>query len=149
MRGFYFLNSTSHFLCRCKRQSLDGVNDRTLSSRAIVGILNPFQVYYGIIFFQTCTIKMAYSKTCLKRPLKTKTKNCFFKIDYRLMQVKSIAECSKHSAILSTFIKPPFVFKTIVLSIFDWPLKTGFTVIIWLRCEVNGQSSCSTTYHTF
>ena len=35
----------------------------------------------------------------------------------------------EHSAILSTFIKLPFVFKTIVLSIFEWPLKTGFTVV--------------------
>ena len=55
-----------------------------------------------------------------------------FKNDYRLMQVKSIAECSKgeHSAILSTFIKLPFAIKTFVLSIFEWPLKTGFTVLI-------------------
>ena len=28
----------------------------------------------------------------------------------------------------STFIKLPFVFKTFVFSIFEWPLKTGFTV---------------------
>ena len=34
----------------------------------------------------------------------------------------------EHSAILSTFIKLPFVFKTFVLSMFEWPLKTGFTV---------------------
>ena len=34
----------------------------------------------------------------------------------------------EHSAILSTFIKLPFVFKTFVLSIFEWLLKTGFTV---------------------
>ena len=34
----------------------------------------------------------------------------------------------EHSAILSTFIKLPFVFKTFVLSIFEWPLKTGFIV---------------------
>ena len=41
-----------------------------------------------------------------------------FKPDFCLMQVKSVAECSKeHSAILSTFIKLPFVFKTFVLSI--------------------------------
>ena len=33
------------------------------------------------------------------------------------------------SAILSTFIKLPFVFKTFVMSIFEWPLKTGFTVM--------------------
>ena len=34
----------------------------------------------------------------------------------------------EHSAILSTCIKPPPVFKTFVLSIFEWSLKTGFTV---------------------
>ena len=34
----------------------------------------------------------------------------------------------EHSAILSTFIKLLFVIKTFVLSTFEWPLKTGFTV---------------------
>ena len=34
----------------------------------------------------------------------------------------------EHSAILSTFIKLPFVIKIFVLSIFEWPLYTGFTV---------------------
>ena len=34
----------------------------------------------------------------------------------------------EHSAIFSTFIKLPFVFKTIVLSIFEWPLKTALLV---------------------
>ena len=34
----------------------------------------------------------------------------------------------EHSAILSTFIKLPFVIKIIVLSIFEWPLKTDFAV---------------------
>ena len=33
----------------------------------------------------------------------------------------------EHSAIISTFIKLPFVIKTFVLSIFEWPLKMGFT----------------------
>ena len=47
------------------------------------------------------------------------------------MQVKNIAECSKGSILqyFSTFIKLPFSIKTIILSIFKWPLKTGFTVI--------------------
>ena len=36
----------------------------------------------------------------------------------------------EHSAILSTFIKLPVVFKTFVLSIFEWPFYTGFTVIV-------------------
>ena len=38
----------------------------------------------------------------------------------------------KHSAILSTFIKLPFVIKIFVLSIFEWPFYTGFTVIALL-----------------
>ena len=38
----------------------------------------------------------------------------------------------EHSAILSTFIKLPFVFNTFVLSIFEWPLKTGFTVLKYI-----------------
>ena len=42
------------------------------------------------------------------------------------MQVKSIAEC----ALLSTFIKLPFVIKICVLSILEWPLKIGFTLLL-------------------
>ena len=41
------------------------------------------------------------------------------------MQVKSKRE---HSAVHSTFIKLPFVIKTFVLSIFERPFSTGFTV---------------------
>ena len=40
----------------------------------------------------------------------------------RMLQVE-------HSAILSTFIKLSFVMKIFVLSLFEWPLKTGFTVL--------------------
>ena len=32
------------------------------------------------------------------------------------------------AALLLTFIKLPFVEKTFVLSIFEWPFSTGFTV---------------------
>ena len=50
-----------------------------------------------------------------------------FKTDlYRLMQVKSIK-----GSILQYF--QPFVFKTFVLSILEWPLKTGFSVCHMLR----------------
>ena len=52
-----------------------------------------------------------------------------FKNEFRLMQVKNIAECCEHSSILSTFIVLPFVIKIFVLSIFEWPLRTGFTVV--------------------
>ena len=34
----------------------------------------------------------------------------------------------EHSAILLTFINLPFVIKIFVLSIFEWPFYTGFTV---------------------
>ena len=52
------------------------------------------------------------------------------KTNYRLMQVKSITEYSQgeHSAILSAFIKLPFVIKIFVLSIYEIPFYTGFTV---------------------
>ena len=50
----------------------------------------------------------------------------------------------EHSAILSTFIKLPFVIKIFVLSIFEWPLKTGFTVshfetVIKISCFLRNQ----------
>ena len=57
-----------------------------------------------------------------------KTQSCV-KTNYRLMQVKSIAICStEHSEILSTFIKPPFSIKIFVLSLFERPFCSGFTV---------------------
>ena len=70
-----------------------------------------------------------YRNICLKRslskrpqigfqdqlPLKAGQKYC------RMLQ-------GEHSAILSNFIKLPFVNKIFVLFIFEWPLYTGFTV---------------------
>ena len=52
----------------------------------------------------------------------------------------------EHSAILSTFIKLPFVMKIFVLSIFEWPFYTGFTVYLnwsswWIRIIVTLLSS--------
>ena len=61
-----------------------------------------------------------YSKTCPKRPLKKKAKLVF-----KIMQVESIAELA--------FIQLLFVMKIFVLSIFEWPLKTDFTVISCVR----------------
>ena len=73
---------------------------------------------------------VTYSKTCETATLKKTTKWCsLFKTNYRLMQVKSVAECPKeHSAILSTFIKLPFDIQIFVLSNFEQPFYTGFTV---------------------
>ena len=74
-------------------------------------------------------IKIVYSKTCLKRPLKRKTNIGFL---YRLSLNAGQKYCRmfqwEHSAILSTFIKLPFAIMIFVLSILEWPLTTGFTV---------------------
>ena len=67
-------------------------------------------------------IKLNTVKPVLSRRSK-RSKNVF-KTNYGLMQVKSIGE---HSAILSTFIKLPFVIKIFFFS-FEWPLKTSFAV---------------------
>ena len=69
-----------------------------------------------------------YSKACVKQ-----TDIGFQYTNYSLMQVKSIAECSNGKgggAFCNTFdiIKLPFVIKILVLSIFEWPFYTGFTV---------------------
>ena len=48
----------------------------------------------------------------------------------RMLQVE-------HSAILSTFIKLLFVIKIFVLSIFEWPFYTGFTVIASILMVIN------------
>ena len=66
-----------------------------------------------------------YSKTCLKQPLKKKTKIVF---QDRLSLNAGQKYCRMLSAILSTFIKLPFLIKIVVLSTFEWPFKTGFTV---------------------
>ena len=87
-------------------------------------------------------IRQFYCNSVLSSQSK-EDQNLVFKTEYRLMQVQSIAECSKgehsamlltyikqggHSAIVSTYIKLLFVFKTSVWSIFEWPHNTGFTV---------------------
>ena len=87
---------------------------------------------YRYALFSEFNLSPIYSKTCLKRPLKKKTK-----IDFQDRFRLSLNACQKycrmfqgeHSAILSTFIKLPFVINIFVLSIFELPLKTDFTVL--------------------
>ena len=52
----------------------------------------------------------------------------YFETDYRLIQVKKYYRMQEHSAILSKFIKLPFIIKILVLSIFELPHKTDFTL---------------------
>ena len=47
----------------------------------------------------------------------------------------------EHSAILLNFIKLPFVIKIIVLSIFEWLLKTSLTVLMKLHV-VGAEKNC-------
>ena len=66
-----------------------------------------------------------YSKTCVKRPLSKRQKNCF---QDQLLLNAGKKYCrmlqGKHFAILWTFIKLPFVTKIFVLSIFEQPFYT-------------------------
>ena len=78
--------------------------------------------------------KLRYSKTCVKWPLSKRPKIGFQ--DQLSLNAGSENAGQKycrmlqgeHSAILLTFIKLPFGIKIFVFSIFEWPLKTGFTV---------------------
>ena len=73
--------------------------------------------------------QMLYSKTCLKRALKKKTKIGFqtlFSHNAGKQYCRMLQ--GEHSAIPSTFCKLPFLIKIFILSIFEWLLKTGFTV---------------------
>ena len=71
-------------------------------------------------FVQSNTVKLVYNGHSQN------DQKLFFKNNYRLMHVRSIAECSKES-ILQYFwpllLKLSFVIKIFVLSIFKWPLK--------------------------
>ena len=72
---------------------------------------------------------MQYSKPCVKRPLSKRTKIGFQEqLSLNAGQTYRRMLSGEHSAILSTFIKLSFVIKIFVLSIFEWPLKTGFTL---------------------
>ena len=99
--------------------------------------MNNSRVFYGhSIYFQEKLfnkkyLRSLYSKTCLKLPLKNNTKMDFqYQVSLNAGQKYCRILQGEHSEILSTFIKLPFSIKTFVLSIFKWPLKTGFTVII-------------------
>ena len=73
---------------------------------------------------------MNYIKTCVKWPLSERQKIGFqdqlsLNAGQKYCRVLQV----EHSAILSTFIKLPFVIKIFILTIFEWPFCTGFTVL--------------------
>ena len=70
-----------------------------------------------------------YSKTCVKGPLSKRRK---IGLQDQLSLIAGQKYCrmlqGEHSAILLTFIKLLIVIKIFVLSIFEWPFYTGFSV---------------------
>ena len=69
------------------------------------------------------------AKTCVKWQLSIKTKNGFqVKLSLNAGQKYCRMLQREHSAILLTFIKLSVVIKTFVLSNFEWPFYTDFTV---------------------
>ena len=79
-----------------------------------------------------CTVKPVLSGHSKRRPK--------IGFQYRLLLNAGQKYCrmlqGEHSAILSTFIKLPFA-KSFVMSILEWPLKTGFTVYHTLMQNAN------------
>ena len=70
-----------------------------------------------------------YSKTCEKRSLSKRPKTVFQdQLSLNAGQKYCRMLQWEHSAILSAFIKLPFVIKIFVLSLFEWPFYTGLTV---------------------
>ena len=73
----------------------------------------------------------SYSKTYLKRPLKRRPKNRFSRLIIATYRSEVLQNAPmEHSAVLLTCIKIPNSFQAFALSIIEWPLKTGFTVIL-------------------
>ena len=76
-------------------------------------------------------LDMSYSETCVKQPLSKRPKIGFQdQLSLNAGQKYCRMLQGEHSAILSTFIRLPFVTKIFVLSIFECPFYIGFTVCI-------------------
>ena len=92
----------------------------------VVSLLLHGYCYYHYHNHSNHMVFSTYSKTCLKQPL-TKRSKIGFQDQLSLNAGQKYCRMLQweHSAIHSTGVKLPFVFKIIVLSIFEWPLKTG------------------------
>ena len=100
-----------------------------ISVSSLADFIFYFRSTYTLIEWRKRLDKSGYSQTCVKRPISKRPKNGF---QDRLSPNAGQKFCRmlqrEHSAILPTFIKLSVVIKTFVLPIFEWPLKTGFTV---------------------
>ena len=74
-----------------------------------------------------------YSKTCVKLALSKRPKIGFQdQVSLNAGQKYCRMLQGEHSAVISTFIKLSFVMKFFLLSIFQWPFYTGFTVHVYI-----------------
>ena len=82
---------------------------------------------------------MVYSKTCLKRPLKKEHQNWFSRpISFNAAQ----KYCRmKHSVILLPSLSYHLSLRPLVCLFFEWPFKSGFTVLI-IEDIVKTKESC-------
>ena len=112
-------------------------------SSHILGNFSCFLLLFAYIFFQNLCfqkilskinikrvwIQIRYSKTRIKQPL-SKRQKIGFQDQFSLNAGQKYCRMlqGEHSAILSTFMKLPFFINIFVLSNFDWPFNTGFTV---------------------
>ena len=88
-----------------------------------------------------CLAFSRYSKTCVKRPSSKRQKIGFqsYQLSLNAGQTYCRMLQREHSAILSTFIKQPVAIKTFILSIFEWPFYTGFSVHVTIGIDLNPQ----------
>ena len=85
-------------------------------------------VYYIVYKIRTKDqIPCIYSKTCVKRPY-SKIPKMVFKADYRLIQVKSIAECSKGSTL--QYFRPSISYQLSLRSLFCLSLSGRLTQVV-------------------
>ena len=59
-----------------------------------------------------------------------------FKTNYRLLQVKSIAESRSILQYFRPSFKLPFGVKIFIFSIFEWLFYTGFTELPFIGCSM-------------
>ena len=87
-------------------------------------------LWFIAVMIGALRVNNGYSiKTCVKRPLSKRQKMSFqdqLSINAGRKYCRMLQ--GEHSAILSTFIKLPFIIKIFVLSIFEWLFYIGFTV---------------------
>ena len=107
-----------------------GIERVNLTTLFVASLDNQSSVQHPFLtnFQTTALIPYSYTVEPVLNRHSQKDHKLVFKTNYRLMQVESIGEW-EHSSILLTFIKLPFVIKTFVLSIFEWPFYTDFTVL--------------------